>query len=58
MSANALAESLSDLREQSERLWSLSDKSIATEYILEARSIAAALDEVAERIEAVLTQRS
>ena len=56
MPTTAIAQELTRLREGSARLWKLSDQIVTTQYVLEARSIAAALDEVADRIEAALTQ--
>lgn len=50
MPRNIAAESLSSLREQSERLWHLSDHIVTTESSLEARSIAAQLDELADQL--------
>ena len=51
-----LAEAVASLRQESERLWSLAGHIVATEDVLEARSIAAKLDAVADRVEAIVTK--
>lgn len=57
MPPNELAATLADLRRSSERLWAVSNKIFTTEYALEVRSAAAAIDSVASQIEATLAKR-
>ena len=53
---DTLADTVGSLRMHSGRLYHLANKVVTTEYALELRSIAAALDAEADRI-AELTQR-
>ena len=57
MPPNELATALADLRRSSERLWAISNKIFTTEYALEVRSATAAIDSVANQIEATLAER-
>jgi hypothetical protein len=56
MPRDDLAGAVASLRHESERLWGLAGHIVATEDVLQARSIAAKLDAVADHVEAVVTE--
>lgn len=58
MPPNEMAVALAELRRQSEQLWAVSNRIVATDCALEVRSTAATINAVAGQIEAALTERA